>query len=296
MVKRRFPFHSAKEEFRAIQHKRQHKPFDQEHASYRLAFTDQDFLLREELRPIRLQLELLKSEMLLQEEKINSTIVVFGSARIPTPEQANYNLKKAQAAYDKASTPENEQKLNYAQRKKALSNYYDEARNFGKLVSSTCQIGSSCNYVITTGGGPGIMEAANRGAHDVAAKTIGFNIALPFEQEPNPYITPNLTFQFHYFAIRKMHFLLRARAMVAFPGGYGTLDELFETLTLLQTKKMDKIPIILFGKAFWQKLINFEYLVEEEFIEAEDLKLFHFVETAEEAWQHIADFYEQELT
>jgi uncharacterized protein (TIGR00730 family) len=178
-------------------------------------------------------------------------------------------------------------KLEKAKRALASSRYYEEARTLARLISESCQCSDKATHVVTTGGGPGIMEAANRGAHDAKAKSIGFNIVLPYEQAPNPYITPDLSFQFHYFAVRKMHFLMRARALVVFPGGFGTMDELFETMTLVQTRKIEPIPILLFGKGFWQRTIDFDALVEEGTISPEDLNLFHYVETAEEAWEFL---------
>lgn len=237
--------------------------------AYQLAFTDQDFLLREELRPVRLQLELLKPELELQEHGIESTIVVFGSARIPPEDEA----------------PDDHQGL------REHAPYYTEARRFAKIVSEVNQQSELRRFVIVTGGGPGIMEAANRGADDIGAKSIGLNITLPHEQAPNSYITPELCFQFHYFALRKMHFLMRARALVIFPGGFGTLDELFEALCLIQTRKIRPLPVLLFGEKFWRKVINFEAMVEAGTVSAEDLELFKYVETAEDAWRMIREHY-----
>jgi uncharacterized protein (TIGR00730 family) len=238
---------------------------------------------------VRLQLELLKPELIQQEEGIRSTVVVFGSARLMEPAAAQAKLKQAQAALaKKPNDPALKRVVTTAKKQVELAPFYDEAREFGRLVSSTCQIDGRCDYVVVTGGGPGIMEAANRGAADVGAKSVGLNITLPHEQKPNPYITPALCFQFKYFAIRKMHFLLRAKALVAFPGGFGTMDELFETLTLLQTGKVEGITIILMGKAFWNELINWETLVEAGLIGEQDLKLFHYAETAQEAWTLIS--------
>jgi hypothetical protein len=257
--------------------------------SYCRADQDIEFLNRSELRPVRLQLELLKPELIQQEEGIRSTVVVFGSARLMEPAAAQAKLKQAQAALaKKPNDPALERVVTIAKKQVELAPFYDEAREFGRLVSSTCQIDGRCDYVVVTGGGPGIMEAANRGAADVGAKSVGLNITLPHEQKPNPYITPALCFQFKYFAIRKMHFLLRAKALVAFPGGFGTMDELFETLTLLQTGKVEGITIILMGKAFWNELINWETLVEAGLIGEQDLKLFHYAETAQEAWTLIS--------
>lgn len=253
--------------------------------SYLRADQDSAFLSRDELRAVRLQLEWFKPELIQQDEGIHSTIVVFGSARVPNPEEANNKLHHAEEALAKNPNDSDLQRaVTIAQNQKSLSHYYAVARDFSRLVSSTCQVDGHCEYVVVTGGGPGIMEAANRGAHDVGAKSIGLNISLPHEQAPNPYISPSLTFQFRYFALRKMHFLLRAKALVAFPGGYGTLDELFETLTLLQTGKVKDVSVILVGKRFWEQAINWNYLVDSGLISPEDLKLFHFAETAQEAW------------
>lgn len=261
-------------------------------SSFHIAFTDQEFLLRRELRPVRLQLELLKPELILHEEKIETTIVMFGSARIHETKIAQAHLTKLQAAARKEPTDKSiKRKVKIAQSLLAKSYYYDEARKLAALISTTCQKKEAKEYVVVTGGGPGIMEAANRGAHDVKGKNIGLNITLPMEQAPNPYISPELNFQFHYFAIRKMHFLIRARALIAFPGGFGTLDELFEALTLLQTRKIEPIPVLLFGKKFWDKIVNFQALVDEGAIAEEDLELFQYVETAAEAWDVLARFY-----
>ena len=255
-------------------------------ASYRLAFQDPDLLLRDELRPVRLQLEVLKPELVLQEQHIESTVVVYGSARIPDPETAESRLVSAQAEYAKNNQdPGLKKKVDAARKALDNSRYYDEARKLGHLISSNT---GKDKLVVITGGGPGIMEAANRGAHEAGIPSIGMNITLPHEQAPNPYITPDLNFQFHYFAIRKMHLLMRAKSLVAFPGGFGTLDELFETLTLIQTHKVQRIPVLLFGQAFWERVINFNALVEEGTISAEDLDLFVYVETAEEAWELIS--------
>ena len=252
-------------------------------SAFRLAFTDTDFLLREELRPVRMQLELLKPELVQQEQGIKSTIVIFGSARIASLEVATAQLAAAQAT-------DNPQALRVAESALAMSHFYEEARRFAALVTERSRALPTPIYVVT-GGGPGIMEAGNRGAFDVGGKSIGLNIVLPHEQQPNPYITPALCFQFHYFALRKMHFLMRSIALVCFPGGFGTLDELFETMTLVQTGKSRARPILLFGRAFWEKLINFEHLVDTGMISASDLGLFHFVETAEQAWQCLDEHY-----
>ena len=256
-------------------------------ASYRLAFQDPDLLLRDELRPVRLQLEVLKPELVLQEQHIESTGVIYGSARIPDPETAESRLVSAQAEYAKNNQdPGLKKKVDAARKALENSRYYDEARKLGHLISSNT---GKDKLVVITGGGPGIMEAANRGAYEAGTPSIGMNITLPHEQAPNPYITPDLNFQFHYFAIRKMHLLMRAKSLVAFPGGFGTLDELFETLTLIQTHKVERIPVLLFGQAFWERVINFNALVEEGTISADDLDLFIYVETAEEAWELISE-------
>jgi hypothetical protein len=260
--------------------------------SYRQAHLDPDFMKRVELRPVRLQLELLKPELIQQEQGVHSTIVVFGGTRLVEPEQAERRLRAAQAAAAKAPNDADAQRaLRVAQNIHKKARFYDEAREFGRIVSDACQKNGESEFVIVTGGGPGIMEAANRGAHDIGAKSIGLNITIPTEQEPNPYITPALCFEFKYFAIRKMHFLMRAKAMVAFPGGFGTLDELFEALTLIQTGKMDPIPVILFGREYWEKVIRWNEFVEEGVIAPQDLELVSFAESAAEAWSLISDFY-----
>ncbi len=259
--------------------------------SYKLAFEDREFLRLDELRPVRLQLELLKTELLLTKHSIRSTIVVFGGTRILEPEECEKHVKVLEEELKKnPRDPVLLKKLAIARRVKAKSGYYNEARRFGELVSSESQNSTGADFVIVTGGGPGIMEAANRGAHDCGAKSIGLNIALPMEQYPNPFITPELCLQFKYFAIRKMHFLMRAKALVAFPGGFGTLDELFEALTLVQTDRTKKIPIILFGKDYWTQLINFDFLVSEGTIDPDDVSYFRFADTAEEAWRMIRDY------
>ncbi len=230
--------------------------------AYRLAFTDRDFLLREELRPVRLQLELLKPQMILDERGIASTVVMFGGARIPDP--AHKGRARSEALAD-------------------LSGYYDEARRFARLMTEKSLASYGRENVIVTGGGPGVMEAGNRGADDAGGQSIGLNIVLPHEQAPNAYVTPDLCFNFHYFAIRKMHFLMRAKAVVVFPGGFGTMDEMFESLTLIQTGRMKKIPFLLFGQAFWEKAVGWRMLAETGVISEQDLDLFRYVETAEEA-------------
>ncbi len=271
LTARNFP--SAKDEARALV-----PPADYSgpQSAYRLAFTDSDFLLREELRPVRMQLELLKPEMVQQERGIRSTIVIFGSARILPEQDARAALARAQAGADAAAIKRAEMQL-------SMSRYYEEARRFASIVTKVSAERANPIYVVT-GGGPGVMEAGNRGAYEAGGQSIGLNIVLPHEQAPNPYITPELCFQFHYFALRKMHFLMRSVALACFPGGFGTLDELFETLTLVQTGKCRRRPILMFGREFWTRLIDFDYLVETGMITAGDEQLFHFVETAEEAW------------
>jgi uncharacterized protein (TIGR00730 family) len=263
--------------------------------SYRLSFNDPDFLTREELRPVRLQLELLKPELLQQERGIDATVVVFGSSRIPDKETALSKVKQAEsAAREDPQNPDLKLQVAIARRLLRKSGYYQEARKLGRLISGICHDRSGCNLFVITGGGPGIMEAANRGADDAGAQSIGLNIVLPHEQAPNSYISPELCFQFHYFSVRKMHFLMRAQALVAFPGGFGTLDELFETLTLIQTKKIEPLPVLLFGREFWQQVINFDFLVEEGVISLEDLNIFNYVETAEEAADIIRNYFQSQ--
>lgn len=260
--------------------------------SYKLSYMDTDFIMRDELRPVRLQLELMKPELLQQEHGIEATVVVFGGSRVIKEKTARKKLEEAEKNIEE--NPEDllyRQQVHVARRLLAKAHFYEEARKLGKILSTLCHVRSGCKLVVITGGGPGLMEAANRGAHDVGAKTVGLNIVLPHEQNPNPYITPELSFQFHYFSVRKMHFLMRAQALVVFPGGYGTLDELFETLTLIQTKKIKPLPVLLFGKDFWQKLINFDFLVEEGVISPEDLNIFRFVDSAEEAADIIFDYF-----
>jgi uncharacterized protein (TIGR00730 family) len=256
-------------------------------SSYQLAFTDTKFLLREEMRPVRMQLELLKPELIQNEQGIESTIVIFGSARIVPPDVAERMLGDATSAGDEAA-------IAIAQRHLSMSPYYEEARRFAAIVTQKSQKLETPIYVVT-GGGPGIMEAGNRGAFDMGGKSIGLNIVLQHEQAPNPYITPELCFQFHYFGLRKMHFLMRSVALVCFPGGFGTLDEMFEALTLIQTGKSRRRPVLLFGREFWTKLINFDLLVDTGMISALDLQLFRFVETAEEAWSVLESEYGFEL-
>jgi len=239
------------------------------HPAYRLAFSDTEFLLRDELRPVRLQLELLKPDLLMSERGIQSTIVMFGGARIPRPDAA-----------DTART----------QTLAELSHFYEVARDFAHQMTLRSVQSYGRENVIVTGGGPGVMEAGNRGAEEAGGVSIGLNIVLPHEQAPNAHVTPDLCFNFHYFAIRKMHFLMRARAITVFPGGFGTLDELFETLTLIQTERMRKMPFILFGRAFWERIINWEALAEAGTISRSDLDLFRYAETAQEAIEIIDSF------
>jgi uncharacterized protein (TIGR00730 family) len=261
--------------------------------SYRLAYADIDFLRRPELRPVRLQLELLKAELSQQEQGIESTVVIFGSTRIPDPDVAGRQLREAKAA---AGADPGDAALaraaRVAERIAAKARYYDEAKRLAAMITEVSQSNGHRHYVVVTGGGPGVMEAANRGAAEAGGKSIGLGIVLPREEKPNAYVTPELSFQFHYFAIRKMHFVLRARALVAFPGGFGTLDELFETLTLIQTGKVERVPVLLFGRVYWDRIIDFDALVEEGTISPRDRELVTYVETAEEAWALIRDFHD----
>lgn len=247
-----------------------------ESPTFRLAFADDDFMTSEDTRGIRFQLEYLKPEFRLRERGINSTIVLFGGARIPAPGKAAWAAK------------------NEVQKKNliAASRYYEEARRFAQLASFTSKTLDFKEYVVVTGGGPGVMEAGNRGAADIGAPSIGLNIVLPHEQAPNLYVTPELSFNFHYFATRKIHFLMRAKAVAVFPGGFGTMDEFFETLTLIQTGRMEKVPLLLFGAEFWSKVINFEALAEAGTISPDDPKLFHVVDSAEEGWDVVRKFYD----
>ena len=260
--------------------------------AYRLAYTDDEFLLRDELRPVRLQLELLKPDLIQDENNIHSTVVIFGSSRIPEADVAAEKLNRAKTnALMKPKDGALARKVKVAERVLYNSRYYDESRKLSRLITTETENSGKCELVVITGGGPGLMEAANRGAVDAGGKSIGLNIVLPFEQRPNPYITPELCFQFHYFAIRKMHFLKRARALVACPGGFGTLDELFDALTLIQTRKIKPVPVLLLGSEYWRRVINFEVLVEEGMIDEEDLSLFKLVDSAEEAWEIISEYW-----
>ena len=244
--------------------------------TYRLAFSDDEFMTRRELRPVRLQLELMKPEMTLAERGIRSTVILFGGARIPEPGGAAWAAK------------------NETQKKNLLANsrYYETARRFARLCSQHSAQSDYREFVVVTGGGPGVMEAGNRGAADCGAPSIGFNIVLPHEQAPNLYVTPELCFNFHYFAIRKMHFIMRAKAVAVFPGGFGTMDELFETLTLIQTGRMERVPVLLFGKEFWDRAIDIDFLVEQGTVSPGDEQLITHVDDAQEAWDVIAKFYE----
>ncbi len=266
--------------------------------SYRLPVEDSDFLGGLNTRGLRLQMDYLKAELSLRRQEVAQTIVVFGSTRICEPAEARRRVEAARAALEAANGSHDAfvlaRKLAVAEKILAKSHYYDVSRELGRLVGEANRASSGPSTFIVTGGGPGIMEAANRGAFDVGAKSIGLNISLPQEQYPNPYVTPELCFQFHYFALRKMHFLQRARALVAFPGGYGTFDELFEVLTLVQTRKKRPIPIVLVGEDFWRKAVDFEFLAEEGVIDLEDRELFWFAETAQDIfdslskWERIA--------
>jgi uncharacterized protein (TIGR00730 family) len=260
--------------------------------SYRVAYQDVEFLMEPELRAVRMEVEQLKPELYLKKNNIRSTVVVFGSTRIVEPFVAQARLEQAKSRL--ADTPDDIRRKRAVARAEELcklSHYYDTAREFGQLVSEAGQTDGENDYVVVTGGGPGIMEAANRGAFEVGAKSVGFNIHLPHEQQPNPYITPELCFQFRYFALRKFHFLLRAKALVVFPGGFGTLDELTDALTLRQTGRMQDLPIIMFGREYWHRVIDFQYLADSGTIDDSDLDLFRFAETAQEAWKLIQQFH-----
>jgi uncharacterized protein (TIGR00730 family) len=260
--------------------------------SYTLAEEDTDLLQRDELRPARVHLELLKTELVLRDHDVNSTIVVLGGTQVVKAEEAAARLAEAEAALAAApDDPVCHRTVARAKRYVAKAKYYDDAREFARIVSSTCQTNKVCDYVVVTGGGPGIMEAANQGAFDARAKSIGLNITLPEEQLPNPYVTPELCFQFHYFALRKMHFLMRAKALVVFPGGFGTLDELFDALTLKQTGRMQFIPIILYGREYWERVLNLHVLADEGVIADTDLDLLDYADTPEQAWEIISTFH-----
>ncbi len=256
--------------------------------AYRLAFSDPEFLMRRETRGMRMQLEMLKPDLDQSEQGVEITVVVFGSARFLSPAAAEQALKEAQASGDAT-------KINLAQRGVRNAVYYEQARLFAHLVAGhSARLPLKERIFICTGGGPGIMEAANRGAHEMGVPTVGLNITLPHEQKANPYVSPSLSFKFHYFALRKMHFMIRAKALVAFPGGFGTLDELFEVITLVQTQKSAPLPIILFGTGYWKRLINFDVLIEEGVISAEDMDLIRFTDDPQEAWETIRAFYDMD--
>lgn len=264
-----------------------------ENPNYRIADTDMDFFRREELRGMRLEIDYTKANVLLSQHHIVNSVVVFGSARICEPAEARRKVENLQNAL--AAHPGDEtliRQLAIAERVLAKSSYYDVAREFGHLVGEASRYHNGNRLVIMTGGGPGLMEAANRGAFDAGAQSVGLNIELPHEQYPNPYITPDLCFRFHYFALRKLHLLLRTKALVAFPGGYGTFDELFEVLTLIQTRKIKPMPVILVGENYWRQAVNFDFLVDEGVIDIEDRDLFWFAETAQEIWDGILNWYE----
>jgi len=267
------PLRTSKQDIAAV--KRAPQTPQTASAAYRLAYTDEEFITSDDTRGVRFQLEYLKPELRLTERGINSTVVLFGGARIPEPGKAAWAARN------------DTQKKNL----ELASKYYEEARRFAQYASLTSEALDYKDYVVVTGGGPGVMEAGNRGAADVGAPSIGFNIVLPHEQAPNVYITPELCFNFHYFATRKIHFLLRARAVAIFPGGFGTLDEFFETLTLIQTGRMDRIPLLLFGMEFWNRVINFEALAEAGTISPEDVKLFTVVDSAEDGWAVVRKAY-----
>jgi uncharacterized protein (TIGR00730 family) len=264
--------------------------------AYVTAYEDAELMRRPELRPVRIYLELVKPELAQADQNIHSTIAVFGSARTLPPEIAARELEHARARAEQNPTDTAVQRaLAVAIKRVEHAHYYDVAREFSRLVSSSFQNGQRCEYVVVTGGGPGIMEAGNRGAFDVGAKSIGHNIKLPFEQAPNPYVSPELCFDFRYFGIRKMHFLMRARALVVFPGGYGTLDELFETLTLIQTHKVQPVPVVLVGRRFWDRVVNLPALADEGVISPEDLDLVMYAEEAAEIWDLIRRFWQDHL-
>lgn len=283
-------FTSAAEDVKRVQqsYQRGYTKEQLESSAYRLAFDDVDFLLAEEQRGVRLMLELNKPDFVLRQHGVEHTIAVYGSARIKSAEQVARDVQKWER--DRAADPDDpdlERRARLLEHQRKQSRYYEEARRFASLVATHSGCEDCPRLTIVSGGGPGIMEAANLGAHEAGADSIGMNIVLPHEQFPNPYVSPQFCFQFHYFAIRKMHFLLRARAMVVFPGGWGTLDELFESLTLVQTQKIARMPILIFGREFWEGMLNFDFMVEQGVISPEDLDLFCYVETAEEAWDVI---------
>jgi len=265
------------------------------HPSYRIAYLDADYITREDMRPVRLELELLKPQVMLEEARVVSTVVIFGGTQMAETQDADERVQRADE--NLSNQPDNadcRREKEIADQVRRNCRFYDECRQFARLVSLHSKKFRDGEFIVKTGGGPGIMEAANRGAYDVDAKSIGLNITLPFEQVPNAYITPGLCFQFNYFAIRKMHFLLRAKALVCFPGGFGTLDELFTTLTLRQTQRMQAIPIILYSKDYWDNVINFQFLADQGVIRDEHLQLFQYANSPEEAWGIIAAYYNVE--
>jgi len=262
--------------------------------TYKRADEDREFLAKDELRPSRLQLEFLKPELQFKEIGVCYTIVVFGGTRIVEADVARHDLDIAMRALkQKPKDKVLQRKVKTAERILAKSHYYEVAREFGQIVGRSGHGALDCRLVVVTGGGPGLMEAANRGAFEVGAKSVGLNITLPLEQFPNPYLTPELCFQFRYFALRKMHFMMRAKALVVFPGGYGTLDELFEVLCLIQTRKVDSLPVILVGEEYWRHVFDAQYLADEGTIEQEDVELFMYAETAQEIWNKIVGWYEE---
>jgi uncharacterized protein (TIGR00730 family) len=266
-------------------------------STYRQADKDLDFLDGEDTRGVRLQIDYLKPELELRRQGVEHTIVVFGSTRIHEPVAAKRRVQELQELLRAAPGDiELERLLGIAERLHAKSRYYDVARDLGRLVGQCGNDGLDCRLLLMTGGGPGVMEAANRGAHDVGAPSVGLNIALPREQFPNPYMSTELCFRFHYFAMRKLHFLLRARALVAFPGGYGTLDEVFETLTLVQSRTIPPVPVVLVGEDYWRRAVDFDFLIDEGVIEREDRELFWFAESAEEVWRSILEWHERRGT
>lgn len=261
--------------------------------SYREADEDIEFLHSDATRGARLQLDYLKTESLLRKHDVAHTIVVFGGTRIVEPQAARREVRQwTEAAAANEADPEIRRRLAIARRIEAKSRYYEVARAFGRIVGAAGERAGGGRIVIMTGGGPGIMEAANRGAHDAGAKSVGLNITLPHEQFPNPYVTPDLCFSFHYFAMRKLHFLMRARALVAFPGGFGTLDEFFEVLSLAQTRKIKPVPVVLVGEAYWRRVLDVDFLVDEGVIDPEDRELFWFAESADDIWRGILAWYE----
>lgn len=265
------------------------------HPNYSEGDADTTFLSHPTTRGVRLQVDYLKTELELVQQGVEHTIVVFGSTRIREPVTAQLEVEALQNRLKQQPDDiELQRQLKVAERLLAKSHYYKAARELGRLIAGSFP--DSCRIILMTGGGPGVMEAANRGAFDMGEKSIGLNITLPHEQYPNPYVTPGLCFSFHYFAMRKLHFLQRARALIAFPGGFGTLDELFETLTLIQTRKMNAVPVVLVGKSYWQSLINFDFMMDEGVIEPEDRALFSYAETAREAWQAVLDWHQENGT